>query len=50
MLLNIVEDAKQASDIVIEYSGYDGIKQILDDTSLQIAQIESANEKLILGV
>ena len=34
MLLNIVEDAQQASDIVIEYSSYDGVKQIVDDTSL----------------
>ena len=39
MILNIVHDAATADDLVIEYSSYDGIRSIVDDTTLQEAYL-----------
>lgn len=44
MILHIVHDAATADDLVIEYSSHDGIRCIVDDTTLQEAYLQTQAE------
>ena len=50
MILHIVTDASTADDLVIEYSSHDGIRCIVDDTTLQEAYLQTSGEQLIIGI
>jgi hypothetical protein len=50
MLLKMIRDTHNADDLIIEYSGMEGIQRIKDDDSLQVAYVQSGDEKLVMGV
>ncbi|CAG9310557.1 unnamed protein product [Blepharisma stoltei] len=50
VIMNFISDVKTPQDIILEYSGPEGINSIIHDLSLQEAYILSTNQKLVIGI
>mmetsp|Transcript_18305 Transcript_18305/g.32902 ORF Transcript_18305/g.32902 Transcript_18305/m.32902 type:complete len:121 (+) Transcript_18305:7-369(+) len=50
VILRLVPAARSEEDLVVEYSGPDGIRVVMNDVTLQEAYVSSWDRKLVLGI
>jgi hypothetical protein len=50
VILSIVPAARSDRDLVIEYSGHEGVRVLMNDVTLQEAYVSACERKLVLGV
>ncbi|CAG9335847.1 unnamed protein product [Blepharisma stoltei] len=50
VIMNFISEVKTPQDVILEYSGPEGINSIIHDLSLQEAYILSGKQKLVIGI
>lgn len=50
VILRIVPAARSEADLVIEYSGREGVRVVMNDVTLQEAYVSAWERKLVLGI
>lgn len=50
VVINFVNEVRGPQDLILEYSGPDGINTIMHDLSLQEAYILAGKQKLVIGI